>query len=51
MKTHEELSVDQILRLQAMQMAMGYITQNVESEFDLGPLATQIYEFVKGETK
>lgn len=47
----KEPSVDQMLRLQAMQMAVAYITEHVEAEHDLTPLATEIYEFIKGEIK
>ena len=41
---------DQELRLHAMKMAIGYITEHVESELDLTPLAQEIYRFIKGET-
>lgn len=41
---------DEELRLHAMQMAIGYITKHIESEFDLTPLAQEIYRFIKGET-
>ena len=46
----EELSVDQVLRLRAMEMAVGYITEHMDSEHDLTGLAKEIYEFIKGET-
>ena len=55
MKTHEELSADQLMRLQAAQMAMGYAAQHiesgVESGLDISALAAKLYEFIKGETK
>ena len=47
----EELSVDQILRLEAARMAVAYITEHVEIGYDLIPTAKEIYEFIKGETK
>jgi hypothetical protein len=46
-----DLSTEQILRLQAMQMAVTHITQHVESRSDLTALATEIYKFIKGETE
>lgn len=47
---NEELSVDQILRLDAARMAVAYITEHVEIGYDLIPTAKEIYEFIKGET-
>ena len=47
----EEHSVDQLLRIQAMQMAVAYVTELGAGEYDLTPLATEIYEFIKGEVK
>ena len=47
---NEGLSADQILRLEAMRMVMGYVTEHIEFENALTPLAKEIYEFIKGET-
>jgi hypothetical protein len=46
-----ELTADQVLRLQAMQLAVKF-AENIEMyESDLVGLAQKIFEFVKGETK
>ena len=46
----DDLSADQLLRIQAMQMAITYVTKT-EHEYILTPLATEIYTFIRGEIK
>jgi hypothetical protein len=46
----DDLSADQILRIQAMQMAVAYVTKT-EHENILTPLANKIYRFIRGEMK
>jgi len=41
---------DQEIRLHAMKLAMAYITEHVNSEHDITPLASEIYRFIIGET-
>jgi len=43
-----ELNVDQILRIKAMQMAIDLWTQSQATQ-NLNELAENIYEFIKGE--
>jgi hypothetical protein len=47
----EELSVDQLLRIQAVEMTVKFHEGTGLSELDLIPCAKEIYEFIKGETK
>ena len=45
-----EPTIDQNLRLQALQIALGYITHvNCGDEQDLIPLAAEILKFITGE--
>jgi hypothetical protein len=46
----EELSVDQVIRFKAMQMAVSYVTERIGvADIDLISTAKEIYEFIKGE--
>ena len=46
-----DLTFDQALRLNAMQLAVKFAGDQGLGEIDLVDTAKEIYEFIKGETK